>query len=54
MAIYPRWRFDSPDLSEWLPLIALVLLIGLLWFFRNRGLRGVLLPPDILWSRSCQ
>src|SRR6185437_6720394 len=25
---------------EWLPLIALVLLIGLLWFFRNRGLRG--------------
>src|SRR6266481_6178051 len=41
MAIYPRWRFDSPDLSEWLPLIALVLLIGLLWFFRNRGLRGV-------------
>jgi len=24
MAIYPRWRFDSPDLSEWLPLIALV------------------------------
>ena len=40
MAIYPRWRFDSPDLSEWLPLIALVLLIGLLWFFRNRGLRG--------------
>src|SRR5438045_9789567 len=41
MAIYPRWRFDSPDLSEWLPLVALVLLIGLLWFFRNRGLRGV-------------
>jgi len=41
MAIYPRWRFDSPDLSEWLPLIALVSLIGLLWFFRNRGLRGV-------------
>jgi len=41
MAIYPRWRFDSPDLLEWLPLIALVLLIGLLWFFRNRGLRGV-------------
>ena len=40
MAIYPRWRFDSPDLLEWLPLIALVLLIGLLWFFRNRGLRG--------------
>src|SRR5438045_3800902 len=40
MAIYPRWRFDSPDLSEWLPLIALVLLIGLLWFFRNRGLRA--------------
>ena len=34
------WRFDSPDLLEWLPLIALVLLIGLLWFFRNRGLRG--------------
>jgi len=40
MAIYPRWRFDSPNLSEWLPLIALVLLIGLLWFFRNRGLGG--------------
>src|SRR5438045_7843629 len=41
MAIYPRWRFDSPDLSEWLPLVALVLLFFLLCFFSNRVLRGV-------------
>jgi tetratricopeptide (TPR) repeat protein len=40
MAIYPRWRFDSPELREWLPLIALVLLAGGLWLFRNRGTRG--------------
>jgi Flp pilus assembly protein TadD len=40
MAVYPAWRFDSPDLWEWLPLIALVLLIGLFWFLRNRGTRG--------------
>ena len=41
MAIYPRWRFDSPDLWEWLPLIALVVLASEIWFFRNRGMRGV-------------
>jgi Flp pilus assembly protein TadD len=40
MAVYPAWRFDSPDLWEWLPLIALVSLIGLFWFLRNRGTRG--------------
>jgi tetratricopeptide (TPR) repeat protein len=40
MAIYPRWRFDSPDLWEWLPLVALVVMTGALWFLRNRGTRG--------------
>ena len=54
MAIYPRWRFDSPDLLEWLPLIALVLLIGLLWFSETAVCAAFLSPPDILWSRSCQ
>ncbi len=29
MAIYPRWRFDSPQLWEWFPLVVLVLLLGL-------------------------
>jgi hypothetical protein len=57
MAIYPRWRFDSPDLSEWLPLISLVSLIGLLWFFRNRGVRGVFVAAGYFLRRrddACQ
>jgi protein O-mannosyl-transferase len=40
MTIYPRWRFDSPELWEWLPLVGLVLLLGLLWRCRNRGTGG--------------
>jgi tetratricopeptide (TPR) repeat protein len=41
MAIYPNWRFDSPRLLEWLPLIALFALLAGLWHWRNRGTRGV-------------
>jgi Tfp pilus assembly protein PilF len=41
MAIYPRWRFDSPQFWEWFPLVGLVLL--LLWLWRNRGTRGAFL-----------
>src|SRR5438270_6600716 len=44
MAIYPRWRFDSPQLWEWFPLVVLVLLLGLTWHCRNRGTRGAFLP----------
>jgi protein O-mannosyl-transferase len=40
MAIYPNWRFDSPRLLEWLPLIALVGILAVLWHWRNRGTRG--------------
>lgn len=40
MSIYPRWRFDSPELFEWLPLIALLALVAILWRWRNRGIRG--------------
>jgi protein O-mannosyl-transferase len=40
MAIYPNWRFDSPRVLEWLPLIALVAVLAALWYWRNRGTRG--------------
>ena len=40
MAIYPTWRFDSPNLLEWLPLIALLGILAGLWRWRNRGTRG--------------
>ncbi|PYJ70780.1 MAG: hypothetical protein DME76_04300 [Verrucomicrobia bacterium] len=40
MAIYPNWRFDSPRLLEWLPLIALIVVLVGLWYRRNRGTRG--------------
>ncbi len=40
MSIYPKWRFDSPQLLEWLPLIALLSLLAIFWLWRNRGTRG--------------
>ena len=40
MAIYPNWRFDSPNALEWLPLIALIGVLVILWHWRNRGARG--------------
>ncbi len=40
MSIYPKWRFDSPQLLEWLPLIALLSLLAIIWLWRNRGTRG--------------
>src|SRR5260370_5299505 len=40
MPIYPKWRFDSPRLEEWLPLIALLSLLVIIWLWRNRGTRG--------------
>ncbi|PYJ28698.1 MAG: hypothetical protein DME90_07060 [Verrucomicrobia bacterium] len=40
MAIYPNWRFDSPRVLEWLPLIALVAVLVSLWHCRNRGTRS--------------
>jgi Flp pilus assembly protein TadD len=40
MAIYPNWRFDSPRVLEWLPLIALIGVLAGLWHWRNRGTRG--------------
>jgi len=39
MSIYPKWRFDSPELLEWLPLIALLALVAILWRWRNGGTR---------------
>ena len=42
MAIYPNWRFDSPSVFEWLPLIALIGVLACLWHWRNRGTRGAL------------
>src|SRR5438874_4612742 len=43
MSIYPKWRFDSPQLLEWLPLIALLSLLAIFWSWRNRGTRGAFL-----------
>src|SRR5438477_145848 len=43
MSIYPKWRFDSPQLLEWLPLIALLSLLAIFWLWRNRGARGAFL-----------
>src|SRR6184192_264500 len=40
MAIYPNWRFDSPSVLVWLPLIALLGILAGLWRWRNRGTRG--------------
>ncbi|HEY4255833.1 MAG TPA: tetratricopeptide repeat protein [Candidatus Udaeobacter sp.] len=42
MAIYPNWRFDSPRLLEWLPLIVLIGILVGLWHWRNHGTRGAL------------
>jgi protein O-mannosyl-transferase len=38
MAVYPQWRFDSPSLAEWLPLIAIIGSLLLLWWRHSRGL----------------
>jgi Tfp pilus assembly protein PilF len=40
MAIYPNWRFDSPRVLEWLPLIALIGVLASLWHWRSRGTGG--------------
>src|SRR5438093_416378 len=40
MATYPNWRFDSPLVFEWLPLIALIGVLTALWHWRNRETRG--------------
>jgi protein O-mannosyl-transferase len=38
MAVYPQWRFGPPELAEWLPLIAIIGALLLLWRRRSRGL----------------
>jgi protein O-mannosyl-transferase len=38
MAVYPQWRFDPPALTEWLPLIAIIGGLLLLWRRHSRGL----------------
>jgi len=40
MSIYQVWRFDSPKPLEWLPLIALLGLVVVLWWWRDHGTRG--------------
>src|SRR5260370_32943725 len=47
MPIYPKWRFDSPRLEEWLPLIALLSLLVIIWLWRNRGTR------DAFFALAC-
>jgi Flp pilus assembly protein TadD len=36
MTVYPSWRFDSPRAVEWLPLVALIGLMSILWRWRDR------------------
>ena len=38
MAVYPQWRFDTPAVVEWLPLIAITGGLLLLWRQHSRGL----------------
>lgn len=40
MTVYPRWRFDSPTLMEWLPLVTLITVVMVLWFWPGRGRRS--------------
>ena len=40
MAIYPRWRFSTPHVIEWLPVVALAGVFAVLWCWRKRGTRG--------------
>jgi protein O-mannosyl-transferase len=40
MAIYPPWRFGSPRLLEWLPLVGLIILVSVLWLRRSYGAGG--------------
>lgn len=39
MPIYPKWRFDAPQPLEWLPLIALIVLLAILWRWRQNRTR---------------
>ena len=38
MVVYPQWRFDPPALVEWVPLIAIIGALLLLWRRHYRGL----------------
>jgi protein O-mannosyl-transferase len=40
MTVYPRWRFDSPTLMEWLPLVTLITVVLVLWFWPGRERRS--------------
>jgi Flp pilus assembly protein TadD len=42
MTVYPSWRFDSPRPEEWLPLIALIGVMSILWRWRERWTRNFL------------
>ena len=40
--IYPLWDIDAGDLRAWLYVVAAVLLVGALWYYRHRVGRGPL------------
>ena len=40
MAIYPNWRFDPPQVWEWLPLVVLLCVLAGLWHWWNHGTGG--------------
>ena len=42
MNVYPSWRFDSPRLVEWLPLLALIGVMSIFWRWRDRWARSFL------------
>ncbi len=43
MPIYPRWHFDSPGLTDWIPLVALIAVFALLLNRRRRDTFGALI-----------
>jgi protein O-mannosyl-transferase len=40
MPIYPKWRFDSPQWFEFLPLLSLIAILAILWRWRNAAARA--------------
>jgi protein O-mannosyl-transferase len=42
LAVYPMWRFGPVRPLEWLPVVSLAALFGILWWLRGRGTRGAL------------
>lgn len=49
MFVYPRWDIQSGQVAWWLPLLAAVAVTAVLWRYRDRASRGVL----VAWAFFC-